>query len=49
MGSSETFCLKWDDFLSNTISSLVDLKREQEFADVTLALGSTKTIEAHKV
>ena len=49
MGSSETFCLKWDDFILNTTSSFIDLRRDQEFADVTLALGGNKTVEAHKV
>ena len=49
MGSSETFCLKWDDFLLNTTSSFRDLRMEQEFADVTLSLGGNKTVEAHKV
>ena len=33
----------------NTTSSFIDLRREQEFADVTLALGGNKTVEAHKV
>ena len=49
MGSSETFCLKWDDFLLNTTSSFKDLRVEQEFTDVTLALGGNMTVEAHKV
>ena len=49
MSSSETFCLKWDDFLLNTTSSFIDLRMEQEFADVTLSLGGNKTVEAHKV
>ena len=49
MGSSETFCLKWDDFLFNTTSSFIDLRREQKFADVTLALRGNKTVGAHKV
>ena len=49
MGSSETFCLKWDDFLLNTTSSFRDLRKEQEFADVTLVLGGNKTVEAHKI
>ena len=46
---SENFCLNWNDFVKNVTSSFVDLRRDQEFSDVTLACGDGQRIEAHKV
>ena len=46
---SENFCLNWNDFIKNVTSSFVELRRDQDFADVTLACGDGQRIEAHKV
>ena len=47
--SSDKFCLKWNDFQTNTISSYKDLREEQAFADVTLVCEDNQVIEAHKL
>ena len=47
--NSEDFCLNWNDFTKNVIASFRELRRDQEFADVTLACGDGQTIEAHRV
>jgi len=48
MGSSEKFCLKWNDFESNISSAFRDLREEKDFFDVTLACDDDSQIEAHK-
>ena len=48
MGSSEKFCLRWNDFEANIGSAFRDLKQEKDFTDVTLACGDNQ-VEAHKV
>ena len=48
MGSSEKFCLRWNDFEANISSAFRDLKNEKDFSDVTLACADGQ-IEAHKV
>ena len=48
MGSSEKFCLRWNDFEANISSAFCDLKNEKDFSDVTLACADGQ-IEAHKV
>jgi len=48
MGSSEKFCLKWNDFESNISSAFRDLRAEKDFFDVTLACDDDSQIEAHK-
>jgi len=48
MGSSEKFCLKWNDFDSNISSAFRDLREEKDFFDVTLACDDDSQIEAHK-
>ena len=45
---SENFCLNWNDFIKNVTSSFIELRRDQEFTDVTLACGDGQRIEAHK-
>ena len=45
---SENFCLNWNDFTKNVTSSFKELRRDQEFTDVTLACGDGQRIEAHK-
>ena len=47
--NSDEFCLKWNDFQTNIISSYKDLREDQEFADVTLVCGDNQRIEAHKM
>ena len=46
---SENFCLNWNDFIKNVTSSFRELRRNQEFTDVTLACGDGQRIEAHKM
>ncbi|XP_040564831.1 uncharacterized protein [Lepeophtheirus salmonis] len=48
MGSSERLHLRWNDFESNIKLGFSELRKEEEFFDVTLACGS-KQIKAHKV
>ena len=48
MGSSEKFCLRWNDFERNISSAFYDFKEEKDFADVTLACADGQ-IESHKV
>ena len=48
MGSSEKFCLRWNDFEANIGSAFRDLKEEKDFSDVTLVCADQQ-VEAHKV
>ena len=47
--SSEKFCLKWNDFEQNLVSSYHDLSKDSEFSDVTLVCEGEEQIEAHKI
>ena len=47
--SSEKFCLKWNDFQTNVSSSFSNMRKDNEFSDVTLAGDGDQNIEAHKV
>ena len=47
--SSEKFCLKWNDFEQNLVSSYHDLRKDSEFSDVTLVCEGEEQIEAHKI
>jgi hypothetical protein len=49
MGSSEKFCLKWNDFKENISSSLQGVRKDQDFSDVTLTCDGDTRIEAHRV
>ncbi len=60
MGSSENFCLRWNDFEANVSGSFRELRAEADFFDVTLACNesassssaapsASKTLQAHKV
>ena len=49
MGSSEKLCLKWDDFQTSINSSLGHMRKDGDFADVTLTCDGDQKIEAHKV
>ena len=47
--SSDKFCLKWNDFQENIVSSYQDLLNEVNFSDVTLVCEEDHQIEAHKI
>ena len=47
--SSEKFCLKWNDFQQNIISSFGDLRKDNDFSDVTLVCEEDQKIEAHRI
>ena len=49
MGSSEKFCLKWDDFKDNIGVSFGNLQQTEEFSNVTLTCDGDHKIEAHKI
>merc|ERR1712204_44855 len=46
---AEKFCLKWNDFQANISSTFSDLRKDNEFSDVTLAGEDCQQVEAHKV
>ena len=48
MGSSEKFCLRWNDFESNISGAFRDLREDEDFFDVTLACDDEQ-LQAHKV
>jgi len=48
MGSSEKFCLRWNDFETNISAAFRELREEKDFFDVTLACDDSQ-IQAHKV
>ena len=47
--SIDKFCLKWNDFEQNIVSSYSDLRKEADFSDVTLVCEGDQQIEAHRV
>ena len=49
MQNSEKLCLQWNDFKSNIRSAFSELRKDQDFADVTLACEDGQQILAHKV
>jgi len=48
MGSSEKFCLRWNDFETNISVAFRELREEKDFFDVTLACDDSQ-VQAHKV
>ena len=48
MGSSEKYCLKWNDFNSNIQNTFQSLRFEESLSDVTLICGN-EFINAHKL
>jgi len=48
MGSTEKFCLRWNDFESNISLAFRDIREEKDFFDCTLSCGS-RQIQAHKL
>ena len=49
-GSSATehFCLKWNNYQTNIVAALGNLKLDEDFVDVSLSVEG-RTIKAHKV
>ena len=45
----EKLCLKWNDFQDNVNAAFGSLRKDTEFADVTLACEDGHQIEAHKM
>jgi len=48
MGSSDKFCLRWNDFETNISFAFRELRDEKDFFDVTLACGEEQ-LQAHKL
>ena len=48
MEVNEVYCLRWDNFSNNIRSTFCRLKKEKDFADVTLVCGDGQT-DSHKV
>ena len=47
--SSDKFCLQWNDFQQNIATTYQDLRKYQDFCDVTLVCEEGKQIEAHRI
>ena len=45
----EKFCVKWNNFQDSISSSFRLLRRNEDFADVTLACEDGKTLKAHRI
>jgi len=48
MGTSEKFCLRWNDFENNISGAFRELREDKDFFDVTLACDDDQ-MQAHKV
>ena len=48
VGLDEQFCLKWNDYPESVLSTLGDLREQEDFVDVTLVCG-TEHLKAHRV
>jgi len=48
MGSSEKFCLRWNDFEKNISGAFREIREDKDFFDVTLACDDDQ-MQAHKV
>ena len=46
---SEKLCLQWNDFQDNIKSAFGNLRKDNDFTDVTLACEDGQQVEAHKV
>ena len=49
MGSSEKFCLKWNDFQQNVSKTFSQLRQQSGLFDVTLVSSDQKQVSAHKL
>ena len=45
----EKFCLKWNDFQTNTTSSFTKLREDKDLLDITLISQDEVHVQAHKV
>ena len=45
----EQFCLRWNDFQDSLLTTLQDLRAEEDFVDVTLVCDNGEQIPAHKL
>jgi len=45
----EKFCLKWNDFQTNTTSSFTKLRQDKDFLDITLISQDEVHVQAHKI
>lgn len=48
MGTSEKFCLKWNDFETNISIAFRDLRDNKDFFNVTLCCDDDSQVDAHK-
>ncbi len=48
-GGDEKFCLRWNDFQESILSTLQDLRAEEDFVDVTLVCEGGHQVAAHKL
>ena len=46
---SQKFCLRWNNHQTNLISVFEELRQNEDFTDVTLAVESGQTIKCHKM
>ena len=46
---SDKLCLQWNDFKDNIIDSFRNLRKENDYADVTLVCEDGKQMDSHKV
>ena len=49
MGSSEKFCLKWNEFQENVSKSFSQLRQQSGLFDVTLVSSDQKQVSAHRL
>ena len=49
MGSTEKFCLQWNEFQSSIKTTFRGLRKTDDYADVTLACEDGQQIEAHRI
>ena len=49
MYSTDDMALKWKDFEENLVASFAEMKKENDFTDVTLVCEDGLQIEAHRV
>ena len=48
-GNQECFVLRWNDFPSNVVTNLQEMRQDNDFYDVTLACDEQSFIQGHKV
>ena len=48
MGSTEQYCLRWNDFQANITTAFKDIRDDEDLLDVTL-VSDGQTVRAHKL